>query len=193
MHRAVLTLGSNIDKERNLPAAVRLLSEAADVLAVSPVYETVPIGLREQPHFLNAAVLVATEETPAQLKDGLLAEIERRLGRERTTDRNAPRTIDLDIALYDDAVLVYIPADGRPRHIPDPDLLRFPHCLMPVADLLPDMVHPETDRPLREMAYRLMHDYAVEHGRVLWRRPDIVLSRHTDADAGGVTATGESQ
>jgi 2-amino-4-hydroxy-6-hydroxymethyldihydropteridine diphosphokinase len=191
MHRVVLTLGSNIDKERNLPAAVRLLAEAADVLAVSPVYETAPVGVPEQPHFLNAAVLLATGQGPAELKDGLLAEIERRLGRQRTANRNAPRTIDLDIALYDDAVLVYTPADGRPRHIPDPDLLRFPHCLLPVAALLPDMVHPQTGRLLREMAQQLLHDHALKYGRALWPRPDVALSWR--AAGGTVTTADESQ
>lgn len=176
MHRVVVTLGSNIDKDRNLPAAVELLARATEVIAVSPVYETVPVGLREQPHFLNAAILLMTRQTAAELKDGLLAEIERALRRERTANRNAPRTIDLDIALYDDAVFDYTPADGRPRHVPDPDLLRFPHCLTPVADLLPDLPHPETAERLRAMADRVLVDYTAAHGRVLWPRPDIVLA-----------------
>ncbi len=175
MHRVVLSLGSNIDKERNLPAAVRLLRDAATVLAVSPVYETVPVAQEERPHFLNAAVLLLTEQTAAALKDGLLRDIERALGRERDADRNAPRTIDLDIALYDAAVFDYVPADGRPRHVPDPDLARYPHCSQPVADLLPDMPHPETGEPLGRLAARVLADFSAQHGPVLWPRPDVIL------------------
>ncbi|MCW5864514.1 MAG: 2-amino-4-hydroxy-6-hydroxymethyldihydropteridine diphosphokinase [Anaerolineae bacterium] len=174
MHRVVILLGSNIDKERNLPAAVRLLRQAIEVAAVSPVYETAAVP-DDRPRFLNAAVLLLTEQTAAALKDGLLGDIERALGRERAPDRNAPRTIDLDIALYDDDVFDYTPADGRTRHVPEPDLMRFPHCLQPVADLLPDLPHPETGEPLGELAARVLRDYTARHGPVLWPRPDIVL------------------
>ena len=175
MHRVVVLLGSNIDKERHLPAAVGLLRAAVTVVAVSPVYETAPVGAANAPHFFNAAVLLLTAQTAAELKDGLLSDIERALGRERTADKDAPRTIDLDIALYDDAVFDYTPADGRPRHVPEPDLHRFPHCLQPVADLLPDMPHPETGERLGQMAERLMDEYSAAHGATLWPRPDVRL------------------
>ena len=175
MHHVVVLLGSNIDKERNLPAAVALLRAAATVAAVSPVYETAPVGSAGAPRFFNAAVVLLTTQTAAELKDGLLSDIEQALGRERTADRNAPRTIDLDIALYDDAIFDYIPADGRPRHVPEPDLLRFPHCLQPVADLLPDLPHPETGEPLGRLAERLRRDYAATYGPTIWPRLDITL------------------
>ncbi len=175
MHRVVVLLGSNVDKERNLPAAVRLLAASATVAAVSPVYETAPVGAERSPRFFNAAVLLLTPQTAAELKDGLLSDIERQLRRERSADRNAPRTIDLDIALYDDAILDYTPADGRPRHVPEPDLLRFPHCLQPVADLLPDLPHPETGEPLGRLAERLRRDYAATYGPTIWPRLDITL------------------
>ena len=175
MHRVVVLLGSNVAKEHNLPAAVRLLAAGATVAAVSPVYETAPVGMEPAPHFFNAAVLLLTPLTAVELKDGLLSDVERALGRERTADRNAPRTIDLDIALYDDAIFDYIPADGRPRHVPEPDILRFPHCLQPVADLLPDLPHPETGEPLGRLAERLRRDYATAHGPTIWPRPDIHL------------------
>ena len=177
MHRVVISLGSNIDKERNLPAAVRLLasSTAVSLVAVSPVYETASVGAGDAPSFFNAAVLLLTAQTAAQLKDGLLSDIERALGRVRTADKNAPRTIDLDIALYDGDAFDYTPADGRPRHVPDPDLLRFPHCLQPIADLLPDTPHPETGEPLGQLAVRVRCDYAATHGPALWPRPDVAL------------------
>lgn len=177
MHRVVISLGSNIDKERNLPAAVQLLaaSTAVSLVAVSPVYETSSVDAADTPHFFNAAALLLTTQTAAKLKDGLLSDVERALGRVRTADRNAPRTIDLDIALYDDALFDYTPADGRPRRVPDPDLRRFPHCLQPVADLLPDMPHPETGESLAQMAERVRRDYTAAHGLTIWPRPDVTL------------------
>jgi 2-amino-4-hydroxy-6-hydroxymethyldihydropteridine diphosphokinase len=181
MARVVLTLGSNIDKERNLPAAVRLLAERARLIAVSSVYETRPTGLLDQPNFFNAAVLLETDESPAELKDGLLREIETRLKRVRQADKNAPRTIDLDIALYDDRVFDYTPADGRPRHIPDRDLLRFAHCALPVADLLPDMAHPETGEPLAAVAARLELGSREEDEPAISPRPDIDLGAYLNS------------
>jgi len=175
MHRVVVTLGSNIDKERNLPAAVRLLAEGAEVVAVSPVYETAAVdetgavGRPDQPPFLNAAVLLRTDQSAAALKDGLLRRVEEQLGRQRTADKYAPRPIDADIALYDDAVFDYTPADGRPRHVPDPGLAHFAHCLLPVADLLPDMPHPETGQPFATLAAPLRRDPAIR------LRPDVEL------------------
>ncbi len=177
MHRAVVILGSNIDKERNLPAAVRLLSGMVEIIDVSGVYETAPKGLLEQPRFFNAAILVHTDLTPAQLKDGPLAAVERRLGRHRVTEKNAPRTIDLDIVLYDDEVMTYTPGDGRARRLPDADLLRFAHCALPVADLLPDIPHPETGEPLQTIAARLLRAATSEHSDDIRPRPDIDLRR----------------
>jgi 2-amino-4-hydroxy-6-hydroxymethyldihydropteridine diphosphokinase len=170
-HTVVLLLGSNINKERNLPAAVRLLAAEATVSAVSPVYESSPVGSPETPTFFNAAALIQTEKSAVELKDSLIGSIERRLGRIRQADKNAPRTIDLDIVLYDDAILDYTPADGSTRHIPDPDLLRFTYCTLPVADLLPEMKHPETGETLRAIAGRL----AATEAQSAIRRSDIDL------------------
>ncbi len=156
MHEVVVLLGSNIDRERHLPAAVGLLAAAVEVVAVSTVYESAAIDRPEQPYFFNAAVRLRTPLSPVELKDGLLAAIESRLGRVRSADKYAPRPIDLDIILYDDAVLDYTPADGRTRHIPEPDLLRYAHCALPVAELRPHGKHPETGEPLPHLAARLM-------------------------------------
>lgn len=175
MHRAAVILGSNIDKERNLPAAVRLLAEAATVINVSAVYESAPVDGSDQPAYFNAAILLMTDESAGGLKDGLLDHIERELGRRRTADRYAPRTIDLDIVLYDDEVFDYTPANGRPHHIPDPDLMRYPHCALPVADLLPEMNHPETSERLRDLADRLLREATARSGATIRPRPDIDL------------------
>lgn len=127
--------------------AVRRLSGRCTLIAASPVYETAPVGNTAQPRFLNAAVLVETDRQPAELKAQVLQAIESDLGRVRTADKNAPRTIDLDITLFGDQVL-----DIGGRHIPDPDLLGYPHVALPMADLAPEFRHPETGQTLREIA-----------------------------------------
>jgi len=163
VNRVLVALGSNIDSERNLSEAVRRLALYCRLVAVSPVYETTPVGTTDQPNFLNAAVLIETALTAAELKTRVLRTIEQELGRVRTEDKNAPRTIDLDIALFGDQVL-----DLGPRHIPDPDILMYPHIAVPLADLAPTMRHPEDGRTLLEIAGSLPATGLVS-------RPDVVL------------------
>ena len=85
------------------------------------------------------------------------------LGRLRTEDKNAPRTIDLDISLFGDQVLAL-----GDRHIPDPDILGFAHVARPLADLAPEVRHPETGQTLAQIAESLSDEG-------LRRRDDVVL------------------
>jgi 2-amino-4-hydroxy-6-hydroxymethyldihydropteridine diphosphokinase len=150
VNRAFLLLGSNINPQHNLREAVHRLATRCRLLVVSPVYESLPVGTTNQPNFLNAAVLIETRHTAEELKAEVLQRIEQELGRVRTKDKNAPRTIDLDIVLFNDEVL-----DLGYRHIPDPDILRFAHMARPLADLAPQYCHPETGQTLAEIAERL--------------------------------------
>ena len=163
MNRAFVAIGSNIDSESNLRAAVRLLASRCHLLAVSPVFETRPVGKKDQPNFLNAASMVETDLSAARLKIDVLQPIEERLGRVRTEDRNAPRTIDLDVALFNKEIL-----DLGERRIPDPDILRHPHVAVPLAYLDPQYCHPETEQTLFEIAMELPSVGLV-------RRSEIVL------------------
>ncbi len=174
-HRYTILLGSNIDKERNLSAAVRLLAESATLVAVSSAYETPPQGLREQPAFLNAAAVIESEMSPAQLKAGLLSDIEQALKRVRVADKNAPRTIDLDIGLMGETVGEYDGPDGRPRPLPDPDLLVYAHAAVPVAELSPQGRHPVTGESFAVIATRLVAAAAVAGEPPIRRRDDIDL------------------
>jgi 2-amino-4-hydroxy-6-hydroxymethyldihydropteridine diphosphokinase len=174
MNSVFIILGSNINKERNLPEAVRRLGGLCRVVAVSSVYETLPVGLPDQPNFLNAAVRIETELAAGQVKESILGQIEKQLGRRRTADKNAPRTIDADLVLFNDEVFDYV-YDGRRRHIPDPDLLKFPHVATPVAELAPEMLHPETVEPLSAIAQRLLATATTDGKLPLWQRPDISL------------------
>lgn len=164
-NQVVIALGSNIEKERNLPLAIELLREMCVVTAVSPIYETEPVGLLNQPRFWNTAVLIQTDLTASEIKQQIIGPIEMKLKRVRQADKNAPRTIDADIVLFNDAVFDYDGGDGRSRPIPDPDLSKFAHVTVPVADLLPDFPHPETGELLGALAKRLLAEVVEVYGR----------------------------
>lgn len=156
--RVFIGAGSNIDPERNLVEAVERLRRMVDVEAASGVYRTVPLGesgraVFDQPAFLNAAVEIRTSLPPAVLKHHILHGVETSLGRVRTTDRFAARTIDLDIALYSDH---RIDDEESGLTIPDPDILRHAHVAVPLADLAPSLCHPIDGRTLGEIAAALL-------------------------------------
>jgi 2-amino-4-hydroxy-6-hydroxymethyldihydropteridine diphosphokinase len=181
-HRIYLSLGSNIAGEANLPAAVAELAGWGAVQAVSPAYQTAPIaadgaavvdrdGGDPGAPFLNAALLLVAELEPEAAKGEMIAAVERKLGRVRDPrDRFAPRTIDVDIALWDDAVVTICG-----RAVPDPDIVRHLHVAQPLADIAPDYVHPSDGRTLAQIADRLTRA-ARGRGEVLPRpRPDVIL------------------
>ena len=148
LHRAYLALGSNIEPEHNLPAVVRELSRYGRVLGVSRVWETEPLGFSNQPNFLNAALLLETSLTAGQLRQSAIPDIERVLNRQRDPENpNGPRTIDVDIALFDCEIIVI-----GSRRIPDPDILERAFVAVPLAELDPGYVHPENGRTLAEIA-----------------------------------------
>jgi len=94
-----LLLGSNIQPEFFLPSAVNSLGEQIDIKLVSSVWETPAIG-SNGPNFLSAAVLASTSLSPKHLKRHILQPLEAHLGRVRSNDKNAPRTIDIDIVTW---------------------------------------------------------------------------------------------
>jgi 2-amino-4-hydroxy-6-hydroxymethyldihydropteridine diphosphokinase len=137
--RAYVGLGANLgDREAMLRAALEQLAAEPEIAlaAVSRFRETDPVGITEQPRFLNAAAAVATELTARQLLDRLLA-IEGRLGRTRTGPRFGPRTIDLDLLLYGDAEIV-----EQGLQVPHPRLHERLFALEPLAELDPALVVP---------------------------------------------------
>jgi 2-amino-4-hydroxy-6-hydroxymethyldihydropteridine diphosphokinase len=141
-----LSLGSNLgDRERNLEQAVDLLAAAGlRVLRRSEIYETEPQDVREQPCFLNMVLQAETDSLPKQLL-ARLQKIERQLGRKRIKPRG-PRTIDIDILLYGDAVI-----ETDELVVPHPRLQDRRFVLEPLAELAPDLRHPVTRRSVREM------------------------------------------
>jgi len=148
LHQAYLSLGSNIEPERNLPAAVRMLAEHGRVAAASRVWETAPVDRSEQANYLNGAVLLETTLLAEELRLEVIELIERSLGRVRNpADSYGPRTIDIDITLFDRDVLQI----GH-RQIPDPSLLERCFVAIPLAEIAPRYVHPQVDHTLAEIA-----------------------------------------
>lgn len=146
-HTAYVALGSNLgDRHAYLDGAVRALREDADMRlgAVSDYIETAPYGGVEQGDFLNAALCVHTLLPPHELLDRLHA-IERAAGRERLV-RWGPRTLDLDILLYDDDII----ADDTLR-VPHPEMPKRDFVLRPLAQIAPYLVHPVYRKTVREM------------------------------------------
>jgi 2-amino-4-hydroxy-6-hydroxymethyldihydropteridine diphosphokinase len=140
--RAVIGLGANLDDPvAQLRAAIAAIGALPQthVLAVSSFYRTAPVGFRDQPDFVNAAVAVDTELAPRALLDALAA-VERAAGRERTF-RDAPRLIDLDILLYDERVV-----DEPDLAIPHPRLHERAFALAPLVEVAPDAVVPGRGR-----------------------------------------------
>jgi 2-amino-4-hydroxy-6-hydroxymethyldihydropteridine diphosphokinase len=140
MPRAYIGLGSNVgDRERMLWSAIHMLAfnPEVDVVAVSSIRETDPVGLEDQPRFLNAAAAVDTELEAHALLD-LLLSIERELGRTRQGPRFGPRTIDLDLLLYGDDVV-----EEPGLTVPHPRLHERRFALEPLAELEPDLEVPE--------------------------------------------------
>lgn len=144
MHRAWLSLGSNLDAERNLRAALAHLRARFGAILVSPVYRFAAVGF-EGPDFLNLAVGIDTDLDPFALNDWLHA-LEDRQGRRRDVPRFSSRTLDIDIVLFDDLVL-----DG-PGHLQIPRKeLAEAFVLKPLADIAPELRHPLSGKTLSEM------------------------------------------
>lgn len=139
LRTAYLSLGSNLgNREGNLAEAVRRLADTpgVEVRRVSSVYETAPVGGPPQGDFLNLAVEVVTTLSPRELL-ATCQRIEADLGRERTV-RWGPRTIDLDILLYEGETS----ADPE-LTLPHPRLLERQFALVPLAEIAPDLVLPD--------------------------------------------------
>lgn len=138
MHNVYLNLGSNIEPEKNIPQAIQLLKEVVNVQAVSSVWETKSVGYDGE-NFLNVCVLIITNLQPNELKEKILRPIENELSRVRTENKNSPRTIDIDIILFDET----------PHNL---ETWHYAFVIIPLAELLPDFEHPFEKKLLGEVA-----------------------------------------
>jgi 2-amino-4-hydroxy-6-hydroxymethyldihydropteridine diphosphokinase len=136
---AYVGLGANLgDREATIRRAVELLGaeEGIEVIAVSELRETDPVGVLDQPRFLNGAAALETSLPPRGLLDALLR-VEQTLGRARGGVRFGPRTIDLDLLVYGDEIV-----DEPGLHVPHPRLHERRFALEPLADISPELEIP---------------------------------------------------
>lgn len=146
MNKAYLLIGGNMgDRYDNLKKAMQLLaSEVGRIAKTSNIYETAAWGLEDQPSFLNQAVLLETELLPNELMHSLL-EIEQKMGRKREV-KFGPRIIDIDILLFDKRIV-----KNENLVIPHPELPNRKFALIPLNELEPGIIHPETGETIEEM------------------------------------------
>lgn len=147
-----LSIGSNIEPEKNLQAAVDRLRDRFSVHAISSVYQSPPFGFEDQPDFLDIVVLVTSPLIPVAFKNGLDS-IEKSLGRDRDSQENkyGPLTLDIDILLWGDTAFSF---GKKPWRVPNDGIVKYAAVAIPLAELAPDVVHPTENVTIREIAER---------------------------------------
>jgi 2-amino-4-hydroxy-6-hydroxymethyldihydropteridine diphosphokinase len=152
MTRVYLSLGSNMEPEKNLRAALSELRAKFGDIVVSPTYRFPAVGF-QGPDFLNLAVGIDTDLQPQALNDWLHA-MEDRHGRRRDVPRFSSRTLDADIVLYGDQVV------SGPGNLQIPRAeLKHSFVLKPLSDIAGDTVHPVLKKTLRDL-WRESPEYA---------------------------------
>ena len=148
-----VSLGSNIEPGKNLQLAIDKLREHCTILAISSVYQTPPYGETNQPDFLDIVAKLTTAHEPADFKLNILRKIETELGRVRSPENKyGPLTLDMDIMLWGDSAFDY---GEKPWHIPNKGILEYAADALPLAELAPDVLHPETGQTMIEIAETL--------------------------------------
>jgi 2-amino-4-hydroxy-6-hydroxymethyldihydropteridine diphosphokinase len=140
---AYVAVGSNINPEDNILAALQGLKKQVNVRVTSRFYLTQPIERPDQDAFINGVWEITTNCEPRELKYDVLRVIEDELGRHRTEDTHAPRTIDLDLVLYGDRIIA-----ETGLHIPDLDIYRRAFVAVPLLEIAPGLIIPGTGRRL---------------------------------------------
>jgi len=148
-HRIYLGLGSNIEPVENLSRAIELLTLSVTIEAMSSVWETPAVG-SPGPNYLNLAMEVKSALAPDELKENVLRKIESQLGRKRSSDKNAPRTVDIDILIADDQLI-------------EPALYQHAYLTVPLAELIPNFSCQElSNETLAQLARRLSQQIPIK-------------------------------
>jgi len=144
MPRVWVSIGSNIDREQNIPAAVARLRARFGALRLSRVYESPAVGF-EGGAFYNLVAGFETDKAPVDVIAGLRA-IEDGLDRVRVGPKFSSRTIDIDLLTYGDEVV-----DQGRLHLPRDEILKYAFVLGPLAEVAPEERHPVRGRSYREL------------------------------------------
>ena len=140
-----MSLGSNVgDRRAHLDMAIEKLRQLGAVAAISSIYETEPVEVRQQGWFLNCVVKLETEAMPRQLLRRVL-DVEQSMGRKRTQAKG-PRNIDIDILLFGSSVV-----EAKGLTIPHPAMHERRFVLEPLAEIAPEVRHPVLKRTAREL------------------------------------------
>ena len=143
MPTAYLCLGSNLgDREKNLIRALSLLSTEVNLDKASSIYETEPVGYKEQPFFLNLACQVTPNLNPWELLH-LAKTIENKMGRIPSKQINAPRPIDIDILFYNKQII-----NSKNLTVPHPRLAKRAFVLIPLSEIAAELIHPQLGKSI---------------------------------------------
>ncbi len=142
MHTTYLLIGSNIQPQINIQAALKLLRGMYPIIDCSGIWKTTAYG-SQGPDFLNIVVKIESNLDQDAIKEQIIRPIETQLKRERFANKNAPRTIDVDIIIYDEKVI-------------DQGLWNKFFITVPVAELLPQLKDPNTGKSLHEIAQEMI-------------------------------------
>ena len=149
MHTIYLGLGTNLgDRAANLQAAVAGLAKNLQVTAVSPIYETPPWGITDQPDFLNMCLTAETDLPPHELL-ALLKKLEKEIGRV-SGERWGPRLIDIDLLFYTHQII-----ETEKLTIPHPEMPERAFVLRPLADIAANFVHPVIGETIAALAAKV--------------------------------------
>jgi 2-amino-4-hydroxy-6-hydroxymethyldihydropteridine diphosphokinase len=144
-------VGSNIHPDKNIPGALSLLKDKVCVKATSIFYYTLPLGNRNQALYCNGVWKVKTTIDPYALKFEILRPIESSLGRVRGKDTYASRPVDLDILVYGDTIM-----KTENLVIPDPGVYTRPFVCIPLYEIAPGLIIPDTGKPVKEIVMTMI-------------------------------------
>jgi len=156
MHQAYLNLGSNIQPEINLVKAIHLLQDYGEVQEVSNAWESKAIGM-DGPNYLNACLLFLTPIAQRKLKETVIRPIESKLGRKRSENKYSPRTIDIDIILFDEK-----PYNHK--------FWNFAFVIIPLAEIYPAYQNPITNENIIETSKHIREEVWIQ------MRPEVLSS-----------------
>ena len=142
MVKVYIGIGSNIDREKNIPAGLQVLAQRFGKLFISPVYQCKSFGFEGDDFYNLVAAFITFREIDDVIAE--IKEIEYEFGRTRKEARYSSRTLDIDLLLYGDLI-------SEQYYVPRQDIGKYAFVLKPLFDLEPDLKHPETGQTMAEL------------------------------------------